>query len=297
LHISVLKKGVVKLLDPKPNQNFVDATVNGGGHAQAILARTGPGGKLLAIDWDKEVLQKFKKRAVARKIASKIVFIHDNFANIRIIVNRKGLTPIAGIIADLGLSSWQLEKSGRGFSFQKDEPLIMNFGQTSGGLTAGDLVNGASEKELADIIYRFGEERQSRQIAHALVAARRRAKISTSRQLAEIIKTAVGWRYRRQKIHPATRTFQALRIAVNDELGNLEKFLNDAFAILPPSGKLAIISFHSLEDRLIKNFYRQQQKQGTGEILTKKPIRPDRQEIIQNPKSRSAKLRAIKKIA
>lgn len=295
MHVSVLKEEVVELLDPQPGQNFIDATVNGGGHAKAILEKTAPNGKLLAIDLDGGVLEKFKQKAEQENLSKRIIFANDNFKNIRNIVKRERLVDVDGIVADLGFSSWQLEESGRGFSFQKDEPLLMTLSDDPDALTANDLVNGLGEDDLVGIIRDYGEERFARLIAKAIISARRKQKIERTCQLKEIIEKAVGHRYSGQKINPATRTFQALRIATNKELENLREFLEGAFGVLSDGGKLAIVSFHSLEDRIVKNFFRDRYKEKEALLLTKKPIVPTREEILNNPKSRSAKLRVLEK--
>ncbi len=208
----------------------------------------------------------------------------------------QGIPKIDGALFDLGISSMEIGESGRGFSFQYDEPLLMTLENpiTETTLTARDVVNSLPEKELADIIYKYGEERFSRPIAKAIVTARRRAKIDSSLQLAEIIAEAVPKGYRNGRINPATKTFQALRIFVNDEFGAIEEGLSGAWNLLTPGGRIAVISFHSLEDRIIKNFFKDKAKD-SGRLLTKKPIVPTRAEIIKNPRSRSAKLRIIEK--
>ena len=295
LHIPVLKKEVLELLDPRPDENFVDATVNGGGYAMSILEKTAPNGKILAFDLDEKVLEKFKEKARTEGLEERIVPIPENFAEIQGVVGEKSFGPVDGIVADLGFSSWQIEKSGRGFSFLRDEPLLMNFNESSS-KTAEQIVNEASEEEIIKILREYGEERFAPSIARHLVGARKIKKIQTTFELVEVIKKSMPFRFQRGKIHPATRTFQALRIAVNDELGNLKKLLADGFEVLSDGGRFAIVSFHSLEDRIVKNFFREKKAEGQGEILTKKPITPGEAEISENPRSRSAKLRAIKKL-
>lgn len=297
MHISVLKKEALEFLNPGPNENFIDATVNGGGHALEILVKTAPEGKLLAIDLDKDAIAKFKEKISENNFKQRVVVANDNFARIKDIVREKDFPDIAGIIADLGFSSWQIEESGRGFSFLKDEPLLMTLSGASDGLTAYEIVNGWPEERLKEVIKEYGEERFAGRIARNIKEARRNKKITTTKELVEIIEKAVPGAYRRAKIHPATRTFQALRITVNDELLNLRVFLENAFDVLQPGGRLVIISFHSLEDRIVKNFFKEKKLVGQAEVQTKKPIIPSDEEIKANPRSRSAKLRALIKIS
>ena len=297
MHISVLKKEALEFLNPGPNENFIDATVNGGGHALEILAKTAPEGKLLAIDLDKDAIAKFEEKISENNFKQRVVVANDNFARIKDIVREKDFSDIAGIIADLGFSSWQIEESGRGFSFLKDEPLLMTLSGASDGLTAYEIVNGWPEERLKEVIREYGEERFAGRIARNIKEARRNKKITTTKELVEIIEKAVPGAYRRAKIHPATRTFQALRITVNDELLNLRVFLENAFDVLQPGGRLVIISFHSLEDRIVKNFFKEKKLVGQAEVQTKKPIIPSDEEIKANPRSRSAKLRALIKIS
>lgn len=295
MHSSVLKEEVIELLSPKSNENFIDATVNGGGHAWEVLAKTAPNGKLLAIDLDRNVLDKFTKEIIVRQLNSRVITANDNFANIRDIVERERFLNVAGIFADLGFSSWQLEESGRGFSFQKDEPLLMTLDSRSAGLTAKEILNTYRQEDLERVIKEYGEERFAGRIAREIVRQRKKRKIEKTGQLVEIIRRVVPGGRSHQRIHPATRTFQALRVEVNQELENLKIFLQDAFELLLPDGRLGIISFHSLEDRLVKNFFRERKNQRQAELLTKKPIQPSFAEIKINPRSRSAKLRVLKK--
>lgn len=296
-HIPVLLKEVIEILNPKPGPAcrlpagqagqagnfFIDGTVGSGGHAAEIMKRIGSKGKFLGIDWDENNL-------------NSLVSVHGNFADLPKILEERKLGKADGLLLDLGMSSEQLERSGRGFSFLRDEPLIMRYqylgGRTSEILTAAEVINSFSEKELADIFFKYGEERFSRRIARKIIEERRKKRILTTFELVEIIKKAVPKNYERGRIHPATRTFLALRIFTNQELVNLEKLLNSLGQILKVGGRIAVISFNSLEDRLVKNYFRERAKNGEIEILTKKPIRPTIEEIKQNPRSRSAKLRA-----
>ncbi|MDO8663377.1 MAG: 16S rRNA (cytosine(1402)-N(4))-methyltransferase RsmH, partial [Candidatus Wildermuthbacteria bacterium] len=225
----------------------------------------------------------------------RIVLVNDNFANLGEIVKNAGFNRVNGILFDLGISSWDLEGSGRGFSFLKNEPLDMRYGSQNQ-LTAGKIVNYWSAKDLERILTEYGEERFSREIAAGIISFRQVKPIETTLQMVEIVRKAIPYKYQRQKINPATLTFQALRIAVNDELNNLKNALPQALEILKSGGRIAVISFHSLEDRIVKTFFRDKSKEGLLNILTKKPITPSFEELRSNPRSRSAKLRAVIKI-
>lgn len=273
-HVPVLLKEVLKILDPKPGEFFIDGTAGSGGHSRAILEQIGSGGKLLAIDWEKT---------------------GENYADLPRILEQKKLGKADGLLIDLGFSSEQLNQPagrGRGFSFNVDEPLLMTY--DSNEKPVKQLLRELNEQELAVIIKNYGEERYARQIAKAIKERGRKNKIETTGQLVEVIKSAVPANYERGRIHPATRTFMALRIYANRELENLETLLKNLRGILKPGGRAAIISFHSLEDRLVKNYFRDYAKAGKAEILTKKPITATPEEISFNTRSRSAKLRAIK---
>ena len=300
IHVPVLQKEVLEIFDPKPNQNFIDCTIGEGGHSLAILEKTAPEGKILGIDWDQEIIKSLK-------FSRRLVLVCDNFANLKEIVGKENFKEVEGILLDLGISSWHLEKSGRGFSFQKDETLDMRYNQNSK-LTAEKILNEWSEKEIEKILKEYGEERFAKRISKKIVEERKIKPIRTTFQLVEIIKKAIPSWYHHKKIHFATRTFQALRIAVNDELENLKKVLPQALEILERSGKLVVISFHSLEDRIVKNFLkeyshgriripeRSEVAPFACQILTKKPIRPSVEEIKSNPRSRSARLRSALKL-
>lgn len=266
-HVPVLLNEVLELLDPKPGEFFIDGTAGGGGHSRAIQERIAPDGRLLAIDWEKT---------------------GENYAGLAEILKQKKLGQADGLLLDLGFSSEQLG-NGRGFSFQIDEPLLMTYDSKQ--KPVKEILRELSEQWLADVIYKFGEERYSREIAAAIKEKLRRGPIETTGQLAEVIKGAVPKNYERGRIHPATRTFQALRIYANHELENLEKVLEDLPKILKPGGRVAIISFHSLEDRIVKNFFRDQAKAGKLKVITKKAVQATWAESLANPRSRSAKLR------
>ena len=288
-HVPVLLNKVLEILSPAPGRFIIDGTMDGGGHATEIIKHLAPLGTFLGVDLDKEmVVEARKKFALVNGV--EVNLVESNYALIPTILKNKKLGRADSLLLDLGFSSNQLE-SGRGFSFRKDEPLLMTYG--SDGPTAAEVVNGLSEKELADIFYTYGEERRSRQIAKRIVEARKKKRIMTTGELSSVISGTVRKSYERGRIDPSTRVFQALRIYVNKELENLSQILVELPNILKPGGIAAIISFHSLEDRLVKQAFRQMERDGIVEILTKKPITADLEEQRDNPRSRSAKLRAI----
>jgi len=286
-HASVLLAESLELLAVRPGGLYVDGTVGPGGHAAAILERSGPEGRLLGLDRDAEVLESAGERL--RPFGARARLVHADYRAIpRLLAGERA----DGVLLDLGTSSVQLDTPERGFSFRAEGPLDMRMDR-SGGETAADLVNRMSEPDLADLIYRFGEERASRRIARAIVAARRRGRIRTTAELAGIVRSAAG-RARRPGLDPATRTFQALRIQVNRELEGLGPALAAIAGCLAPRGRLAVIAFHSLEDREVKQTFRLLATRGFR-ILTKKPLVPGDEEMARNPRSRSAKLRAIER--
>ena len=298
-HIPVLQKEVIDYLDPKPNENFIDATIGEGGHTAAILEKNKPNGKVLGIEIDPEILEKFK-------FQDRLILVNDSYVNLKNIIEKYNFGPIKGILFDLGMSSWHLEESGRGFSFQKDEPLDMRYDESlkfkvqSSKLTAEEILNKWRGEELEKILREYGQERFAQGIAKKIIETRRIRPIKTTFQLVEIIKRATPSWYHHQRIHFATKTFQALRITVNNELENIKKGLEEALDVLGDGGRLVVISFHSLEDRIVKNFFSTFAKGYEGqerkiEILTKKPIRPSLEEIKTNKRSRSAKLRAARR--
>ena len=278
-HTPVLLKEVMAVLNPQPGQFFIDGTYGAGGHSQEILKKIGSGGKLLAVDWSQEA---------ARRCKTDFCVV-DNFANLPEVLRKLNLPPADGLLLDLGFSSEQLQTFGRGFSFQKDEPLLMTYNDQQ--QPVRDLLKQVSEKELAEILWRYGEERKSRIIARAIKTALRKKPIRSSGDLVKVIEQVVK---RSGKLHPATKTFLALRSYANQELENLKRLLAHLPEIITRGGRAAIISFHSLEDRQVKNHFRNLAAAGRAEIITKKPLVPSREEILQNPRSRSAKLRAIK---
>ncbi len=290
-HKSVLLTELIEGLALKEGDVVVDATVNGGGHAEAVGKSIGAGGVIIGIDLDTDALERAKKRLEG--ISSRVILVQGNFRDMKDILLKNNSTEVNAVIFDFGLSSDQLDNSGRGFSFQRDEPLLMTFekGSTQ---TAADIVNTAPESELADIIYRYGEERGSRRIARAIVEARRDERILTSGRLAAVVAVAVR---HRGKIHPATKTFQALRIATNDELSSIEEGLEAAKGALRVHGRIGAISFHSLEDRVVKRAFRAWEQAGSGKVMNKKPIIAGLEEAKENPRARSARLRFFEKQA
>ncbi|MDA1337592.1 MAG: 16S rRNA (cytosine(1402)-N(4))-methyltransferase RsmH [bacterium] len=291
MHIPVLKNEVIKYLDPKPNQNFIDATLGDGGHALAILEKTGPKGKVLALDLDVDAIKRVKTKAKEAGVGARLTMIEDNFANIAGTTQKEKFKPVHGILFDLGLSSNQLEKSGRGFTFQKSEPLDMRYSKESP-TTAEKIVNFWSKRDLEFILKDYGEEEFSKEIAKAIIEARATKNITHTNHLVDIVKEATPKWYHTKKIHTATKTFQALRMAVNQELDNLKLALRQAVDIVENEGTIAVISFHSLEDRMVKNFFQDNPQLTT---ITKKPIIAGEGEVKKNPRSRSAKLRVARK--
>lgn len=287
-HASVLLAESLELLAVRPGGLYVDGTVGLGGHAAAILERSAPGGRLLALDKDQGALERAEERL--RPFGERARLRHADFREIPALLAAERAD---GILLDLGVSSLQLDSAERGFSFRAEGPLDMRMDPT-GGDTAADVVNRAREADLADLIYRFGEERGSRRIARAIVAARRQARIRTTTELAAIVRRAAG--RSRPGLDPATRTFQALRIHVNRELEGLGDALAAIARCLAPAGRLAVIAFHSLEDREVKQTFRGLGAQGFT-VLTRKPIRPGAGEVSGNPRSRSARLRGLERTA
>jgi 16S rRNA (cytosine1402-N4)-methyltransferase len=305
-HIPVLLKEVIDGLAVGAGGHYLDATIGGGGHSQKILKACEPDGRVLGLDRDPEAVDRVIKRF--KQYGSRVTIVHASYGHLMEIASKEGFLPLDGVLYDLGFSSWQIENPDRGFSYQEDGLLDMRYDPSSMSVTAAQLVNNLSEKELAEIIWRYGEENQSRRIADAIA---RKRPIQSSRQLADIIaKAKVG--NSKGRLHPATRTFQALRIAVNDELNILETSLPQAVQVLRIGGRIAVISFHSLEDRIVKQFFKQESRdcicppkipvcicnhQRSLKILTKKVIRPTASEITMNPRSRSARLRLAEKVA
>lgn len=296
VHIPVLIDEVIKNLKPGRGGIFVDCTLGEGGHAEEILRLSSPDGLLIGIDQDVEALRSARERL--KKYGERVKIVHDNFKNINKILEGRGIYGLDGILFDLGVSTSQLMNPFRGFSFRTDGPLDMRMDRV-GDITAESLVNGLSEEELVKIIREFGEERYAPKIANAIVRERKKKRITSTLRLAEIIRYAIPRSRVYARIDPATRTFQALRIAVNDELEILRKAIVDASAMLRPGGRICIITFHSLEDRIVKHTFRELSK-GDGKqilkIITGRPIRPTLMEQESNPRSRSAKLRVAERI-
>ena len=295
-HISVLAAPLAELIKLPTDGKLVDATLGHGGHSLMFGKTLGPEGLILGLDVDEFSIR--RAQANLNDLACEVVIERMNFAKASDALYQNGIKMVDFILADLGFCSAQLENVNRGMSFQENQPLDMRLDSRLK-VTAADILKKKSEEELADLIFLYGEERASRRIAKFIVEHRRNQPIKTTSQLAMIICKATNQPvrgFRKSKIHPATRTFQALRIAVNDELGCLEKLLEDAPAMLSENGKIAIISFHSLEDRIVKNNFKQNAKNGTYKILTKKPITASAEELAMNPRSRSAKLRIAQRI-
>lgn len=294
-HKTVLLHESIDGLGIQNGDVVVDGTLGGGGHSEEIIKRFGADITLIGIDMDAKALERAHDRI--SKISPKAQFYRDNFRNIDKVIEKAGLKSADRILLDIGLSSDQFEVSGRGFTFKKDEPLLMTFADdpTQHLFTAWTIVNEWAEESIADVIYGYGEEQFSRRIAKKIVEERANRSIDTTFELVHIIESAVPFFYRKGKLHCATKTFQALRIAVNDELGALKEGMRKGFDLLAPKGRLAIISFHSLEDRLVKQFFKSEQENGNGTLITKKALKPSDEEVKENPRSRSAKLRIIEK--
>jgi len=291
-HISVMPQEAMHWLNIKPGAVIVDGTLGLGGHSSLIAQALGKDGHLIGIDRDSSSLAEAKKRLAS--FSARIDLLQGSFNDVKRILAAVKVQAIDGVLLDLGISSFQLDDEQRGFSFLRSGPLDMRMDQTQG-VTAADLVNSLKEEELARIIEEFGEDRLARRIAKAIIRKRCEQKILTTDQLAQAVLSALPGSYSRGRIHPATRTFQALRIVVNKELEVLKEALMNWFEVLNPQGRMCVISFHSLEDRIVKNTFKDFAIQGQGEILTKKPLEPTDAECNVNARSRSAKLRAIER--
>lgn len=307
-HVPVLLAGVIEHLRPSEGELFVDATLGGGGHSEAILQRLGPSGKLIGIDQDESALAAAKARLAP--FGDQLMTVHHNFVDLESILRDHGVERVDGMLFDFGVSSPQLDQAERGFSFHTDAPLDMRMNQDDE-IDAAYLVNTLSQRELTRIIRQYGEERWAHRIAGTIVSERRKSRVETTGQLVEIVKTAIPAAARREGPHPARRTFQALRIAVNRELDVISEVLPQAIRMLRPGGRLVVISFHSLEDRIVKQVFRkaenpctcppqlpicQCKQERTLRVLTRQPIVADETEIQRNPRSRSAKLRAAERV-
>lgn len=296
MHKSVLLNEVIEGLHIQPNDIFFDGTINGGGHSKAVYELLGAEGMIIGTDLDGSAIEKSK--AVLTGGKAKVFLKQASFRNLDEVLSEAKVSGVDKILFDLGLSSNQFEESGRGFTFQKDEPLLMTFKNNlePSDLTVRDIVNQWDKENIAQVILSYGEERFAGKIAEAIVSAREKGEIKTTFELVEIIKQATPKSYQHKRIHPATKTFQAFRITVNDEIGSLKEGLQKGFASLRPNGRMAVISFHSLEDRMVKNFFKEQVLSGMGLHIVKKPIQASDAEVLENPRSRSAKLRIIEKI-
>lgn len=295
IHRPVLLKEVLEILQPKPGGIYVDATVNGGGHARAILERVGSKGMVIGIDWDKDLVEALQMEA-AHKEYKNFYAICGNYRDIKTIIPEKIIGTVDGVLFDFGYSSYHIERSGRGFSFQKSEPLDMRYDIHGANATAKTIINTWPQDSIADILRAYGEERYATEIARAITQGRKEKEIGTTYELIRIIEGALRGRRRDRNIHPATRTFQALRIAVNKELENITEGLAEALGTVRIGGIIAAISFHSLEDRIVKTFFRERTRMGEIELINKKPIIPAQSEVQINRRARSAKLRAARKI-
>jgi len=289
-HIPVMVEEVMTFLRCEPGHTYVDATLAGGGHATEMLKRSAPNGMLIGLEWDEEALSEARKTLTP--FGDRVKLFRENFIRLPDLLKAESAD---GILLDLGLSSIQLENEERGFSFKGDGPLDMRMDQRVRE-TAADLVNTLSSEEMESILSQYGEERWAKRIVRAIVQEREREPIRTTQALRKIIHRSVPRRFHSRRIDPATRTFQALRIRVNEELENLKKILETGWELLRKGGRMCVISFHSLEDRMVKETFRSLEKQGKMVILTKKPVTPSEEEEKRNPRSRSAKLRCAERI-
>jgi 16S rRNA (cytosine1402-N4)-methyltransferase len=287
-HNPVLTKEIMSFLNPAPGQIIVDATIGGAGHSEQILQKIIPGGTLIGIDRDEETLRLASERL--KPFEGSFKLINKNFKHLKETLKDIGVEKVNGIIFDLGISSIQMEARQRGFGIKSEGPLDMRMDRKQA-LTAKDIVNRFSERELSEIIRDLGEERFYRRIARRIVEERKKKEISTTAELAAVISNSLPYRYNKYKIHPATRTFQAIRIKVNDELGSISQALSELPDVMEKGARACVISFHSLEDRIAKNTFKEFKANGIFSILTKKPLTPDETELAMNPRSRSAKLR------
>lgn len=296
IHKSVLKEEALSALAIERGDIVLDGTVNGGGHATEICKQLGKSGIFIGLDLDKDALGRVRERL--KDAACTVHLKESNYRNFDKVLKELQITKIDGFLLDLGLSSSQLEDSGRGFTFKADEPLLMTFKKdiALNDLTAREILNEWSESHIADVIYGYGEERFARVIAKKIVEHRKKESFKTTFDLVKVVEDAIPKRFQHGKIHPATKVFQALRIVVNDEIGSLEEGLGKAVNKLSKEGRIAIITFHSIEDRVVKHFFIQKKKEGIGTILTKKPITPSREEVESNKRARSAKLRIFEKL-
>lgn len=295
-HVPVLPREVVEVLEPRAGDVLVDGTLGRGGHGSLIVPRIGPGGRYVGLDVDpaNAAFARERVRPIAEAAGVRLDVVHGSFTEAEAALADLGITRVNGVLADLGFASNQMDDAARGFSFGEDGPLDMRLDPTAAVPTAANYVNETPEGELADLIYELGEERFSRRVARKIVEVRQRQPITTTSELAEVVYRAYGPMARSSRMHPATRTFMALRIAVNDELRALDALLDALPRLLAAGGRAAIISFHSLEDRRVKQRFVEWEKSGLGERITRKPVGPGDEELAINPRSRSAKLRAFR---
>ena len=290
IHRSVLLDECIEFLNPLAGKVYMDGTLGLGGHSEGILQASAPDGRVIAFDWDAAAIEKSRERLAG--FGERLTIVRRNFSEIKEGLAECGIDKVDGILIDIGLSSLQLDIGGRGFSFQQDEPLDMRM-DIRQKVTAASILATCKEQELADIFYYYGEEKQARRIASFVVEERKKHPLETSRQLVELVSKAIPKRFHPKRKHVATLVFQALRIAVNTELENLSKILDEAADHLIPGGRFCVISFHSLEDRMVKRKFRESSK---FKVLTKKPVMASQEEIEVNPRSRSARLRVAEKV-
>lgn len=310
MHIPVLLEEIIQALDVHEGDKLIDANFGFGGHSFALLPHVGETGKILGLEWDPEVASYMQQEIMRKKVEKKIVLKNGNFKHIKKIAHDEGFTSVKGVIFDLGVATWHYKQSGRGFSFSTPDPLDMRLNPEDTKITAFEVVNYFSQKELVEVFKNYGEEYQAERVAAEIITKRKIKKIETSEELSEIVMRAKGHRGSKDAsargtrtgrshmrgIHPATKVFMALRSFINDELGNLSEGLRESFDVLQPGGKIAILSFQGLEDKVIKSIFKELKSKGAL-MLTKNVVRPTYKETRENPSSRSAKLRVIEKSA
>lgn len=298
-HIPVLLSSVLKIATIRPGMSVVDATLGGGGYTLALLEAVGPQGRVMAFDWDEQAIESFlqKMPSIAQRALEekRLILVHGSYSTLREAMAQSNWQGAHVIVADLGLSSIQLDDPTRGLSFQKDGPLDMRLNSQET-ITAADIINAWSEESLGELFRVYADEGESERIARAIILARKKQPILRTGELADLVRSNVVAARRRAKIHPATKVFQALRMAVNSEREHLQSFLRQGLEQLFPAGKFLVVTFHSGEDILVKQIFRELSQDGQAVLLTKKPLQPSQEEIAANPRSRSAKLRGIQKL-